>query len=745
MPYVKHPLIKEKSVEARVYQQVLAARVLERGNSLVVAPTALGKTIVALLLSAELLQKHPKKKILFLAPTKPLAVQHQKSFKKFLKIDEEKIELLTGTITPKKRTEIWDNSQIITATPQTIENDLLRGRIDLEEVSLLIFDESHRAVGDYAYVFIAKRYMKQNKKPLILAITASPGSGEEKIQDVCKNLFIKNLEIKKDSDEDVKPYVQEIKTEWIRVNLPEKFLVVKKNLEIFMKEQLISLKRIGFAPKSKYMNMKDLLEIQRQIRRDIPTQARTRPSLFTAASKIAALIKITHANTLLETQGVSSLNDYFERMKTATTKAAKSLLRDEGIGEAIIITKKLNDANVIHPKLLELEKILVQQFKANSDGKVIVFNHYRDSIRHMAKYLKNVKGVKAKRFVGQAAKSHEKGMTQKEQIATIKDLKDGKYNTLLASSVAEEGLDIPAVDLVVFYEPVPSEIRMIQRRGRTGRFGKGRVIVLIAKDTRDEGFYWAARAKEKKMHNTIKVIQKTFNGQKLDSQTTLGKYMAPEERVLVWVDSREGKSSIASILEEKNAMVKVRTLEVGDFMLSDDVIVERKTVEDFLSSMVDGRLFNQLVLLSSNCNSPLLLLEGSIEDLFALRDIHENAIRGALISIATNYRVPIIFTRDINETAQYLITIAKREQLAKDKDIRLRVGRKGLTLAEQQRFIVESFPSIGPTLAKALLGKFGSIKSIVEADEKKLREVEKMGPKKAKKIIDVLRSKWEKD
>ncbi|MFA5659773.1 MAG: DEAD/DEAH box helicase, partial [Oscillospiraceae bacterium] len=192
MPFVSHPLVKPNTIEARLYQEVLVSRIAEKGNTLVVAPTALGKTVVAVMLAAHTIKENSNAKILFMAPTKPLAVQHEKSFKKFLEIPEEKIVSITGTTKPSERKKIYKEAVSINATPQTIENDLLNGNLTLKDFELIIFDEAHRAVGDYAYVFIALQLQKQNPKALVLALTASPGSEEEKIQDVCRNLFIKN-------------------------------------------------------------------------------------------------------------------------------------------------------------------------------------------------------------------------------------------------------------------------------------------------------------------------------------------------------------------------------------------------------------------------------------------------------------------------------------------------------------------------------------------------------------------------
>lgn len=750
--YIKHPLIKPKTLESRTYQEVLAAGILEKGNSLVVAPTALGKTIVAILLSAYLLEKNKEGKILFLAPTKPLAAQHEKSFRKFLNINGKSISLLTGTVQPKERKNIWENATLVAATPQTIENDLAEGRIDLSNTSLVIFDEAHRAVKDYAYVYIAKKYIKQGKKPLILALTASPGSEETKIQDVCRNLFVKNIEIKTQQDYDVKPYTQEIEFEWQKVELPREFIEIKKELEGFMREQLLFLKKLGYAKSinARYFGKKQMLDLQSAIRRDLMLRGKQQPSLYVGASRIAALLKISHAHTLLETQGIEALHDYFTRMETkgelgSATKALKFLLKDKSIERAINLTSNLADKGISHPKLERLKNLLQQQFSQFPESKVLVFNHYRDSIKNLERFLSSIPTVKAKRFIGQATKEGDKGLTQKEQLQIIDDLRNGKYNTLLCSSVGEEGLDIPAVDLVIFFEAVPSEIRSIQRRGRTGRFAKGRVIILMAKGTRDESYYWASVAKERRMHKTLSKMKSGLN-KTLPKQSTLLKFVDKlKDKVVIYADTREQNSPVVRALSDMGAIVKVKQLEVGDYVLSDEIVVERKTVEDFLSSIVDGRLFQQLLGMTSNYSLPFMLLEGKIDDLYSLRNIHKNAIIGALTSIVLNYKTPILFTKDASETAEFIFVTAKREQLGKEKDIRLRIGRKGISLKEQQQFVIESLPLVGPAMAKTLLKKFSSVKNIINAKSSELKEVENLGPKKAKHIRKVIISKYKEE
>jgi ERCC4-related helicase len=745
MVNIKHDLIKKDSIEARLYQEVLVSRIIEKGNSLVVAPTALGKTIVGVMLAAHKLKEKKESKILFLAPTKPLVVQHEKSFKKFLNINKEDIVSITGTTKPQEREEIYKTKKIINATPQTIENDLLNGRISLKDFELVIFDEAHRAIGDYAYVFINLQLQKHNSNCLVVALTASPGSEEEKIQDVCRNLSIKNIEVKNAEDKDVKPYVNEIEIDWVKVELPPKFREVKSYLEEFQKKQLKILKqmRVAQTENKNYYNRIRLLEMQRMLRTRI--QNGNNPSLYLAISRSAAMLKVAHAEELVDTQGIGALNNYFnkvlEEAAKGKSKAAKSIVSDPDIKKAIAVTQDLFEQNVQHPKYAELKKIIKAQFAEKPKSKIIVFNHYRDSIREVVKFLKEDKTIKATRFIGQATKGAEKGMSQKLQEETLQNLRDGKYNVLVASSVAEEGLDIPSVELVVFFEPVPSEIRTIQRRGRTGRAGKGKNIILMAKGTRDEAFYWAAKGKENKMKTTLKRMKDDNN--MLPQQKTLGSFTEEKrDEIIIFVDSREQASSVTKELFEKDCKIIMKQLDVGDYILSKDVCIERKTVEDFLSSMIDGRLFSQMINMRENYEKPLILVEGNMDELFTLRNIHKNSVIGALTSIALDYNVPILNTKSARETAHYLFVIAKREQIAREKEVAIRIGRKGLTVNEQQRFVVEGLPLVGPSLARNLLNEFGSIKSIIDADEKDLQKAEGLGKGKAKKIHKLLNAKF---
>lgn len=772
--YINLPVIKKNLIEKRDYQVNIAISCL-KSSTLIVLPTGMGKTVIALLVIAKKLKD--KGKILFLAPTKPLVEQHTTFLKNSLVIEE--ITTFTGEVSPKKRKKLWEENTIIVSTPQVIENDIISKRIDLKDVSLIIFDEAHRAVGNYSYVFIAEKYRK-NKNRLALGMTASPGSNAEKILEVCENLDIENVEIRSEYDRDVRKYVQYIKIDWVRVDVPKSLENVLELLNEVYIERLKALKEFGLLQRVTLVSKKRLLEVQQEIQKKMKQSFKPPKSLFHAASLQSQAIKIVHAIELGETQGVFALKDYFERLENeaysrGSSKSAKILINDERVQKAI---KKIKEAKIEHPKLEKIVEIVKNQFFIKKDSKIIIFTNYRDTSVLVTKELSKIEGIYPIRFVGQAQRGGDKGLKQKEQIEIVKKFKEGIYNVMVATSVAEEGLDIPSTDLVIFYEPIPSEIRTIQRRGRTGREKPGRVVVLITKKTRDEAYYWSSKAKEKTMKKELEFLKEELNKKlkeiekeerkipkivtdinkeerakfqkevktspkipkikKLISkrgQLQLFDFEEEEKEQIVIVDTREFKSNVVKELSRKGILVTSQQLEIGDYVLSDRIGVERKEVDDFLQSLIDGRLFSQLKMLKDKYQKPILILEG--EGLFTKRNIHPSAIFGSLASIVTDFNIPIISTKDGKETAKLLATIAKRE-FSNKRAASVR-GEKGkMSLRERQQFIIEGLPNVSSILAQRLLAHFGSIKAIIDADLEELCKVKGVGKKIGQGIIDVV-------
>lgn len=756
--YIDHPLIKSNAIEARLYQQVLAVDVLKKGNTMIVAPTALGKTIVATLVAADRLEKVKNSKILVLAPSKPLAIQHESTFKEFLTVPCSSI---TGAVKTDERVKRWEESQIICATPQTVESDLLKGRYSLKDVSLVVFDECHHGVGSYSYVYLASRYVKESKFNLILGLTASPGSDKEKIKEVCDNLYIQSIVVKTEEDNDVRPYFNPVAIDWVRVKMSSELEKIKTHVDKALKIRLKGLKNMGVI-RTVSVNKLDILKARGRVQSAIARSVNPKKECFQAISILSAVINIQHSQELIETQGVVTFNKYVARLRKKKTKAAKSLIQDPNFGKAIYLAREAEKHGLEHPKLKKVTDIIKKelgqngQTKLQSDryvkdadqksSKIMVFTQYRDSLEMIHQKLEK-EGIKSAKFFGQASRDGEKGLTQKEQKEIIKAFKIGEYDVLLSTSVAEEGIDIPAVDLVILYEPVPSEVRMIQRRGRTGRKRSGRVKVLITNGTRDEGYYWASVNKERRMKHQLidpDVLEELNSNaiERMENEKRV-KVLDPtpkkEELPVVFADTREGNSKVIRHLSEMEIDVKVQAMAVGDYQVSDEVVIERKTAKDFVDSIVDKRLFKQARSLMEEFKRPLIILEG--DDLYNGM-INPNAIRGSIASIALDFGISIIPTRNAQDTAAMIKRIAIREQSGEKTPIQIRTDKKPVNLWEQQLFIIESLPNIGPVNAKNLLEHFGTVANIINASESQLQEVEGIGKKTAANIRKVVDSKY---
>ncbi len=735
-----------KNFEPRLYQQTILATAAEK-NTLVVLPTGMGKTNIFLMLAAQRLKQYPNSKVLFIGPTRPLIEQYFNVFKEHFEIDENEMAIFTGMVSPEKRGELWKKSKIIFSTPQGLENDIISNRINLEEICLLGVDEAHRAVGDYAYVFVAKQFMKLSQFPRIIALTASPGSDMEKIQEVCRNLFIEDIEVRTDDDPDVKPYVQEMQIDWVKVDLPKIFTDIQRLLLLFLRGRFEKLKKIGILKRVelKYVTKSDLLQLQAELRSRI-AQGEKDFVVWSAISMLAEAMKIYHALELLETQGIVALHKYFEKLvsesKVSKTKAIRSIMGDSNFKSAMIKAKILFEEKVEHPKLIELQKIVENEIKENSNIKVMVFNQYRDNALDIIQKLNAISNVKANIFVGQQ-KKNDTGLSQKEQKQLLDDFRNGLFNLLVATSIGEEGLDIPKVDLVVFYEPIPSAIRSIQRRGRTGRQDKGRVIILMTKGTRDEAYRWVAHHKEKKMYRNLVNIRKKLNLSLIKKkETSIAKFV--EDKIKIYADYREKASGVIKELAEDNVIINLEKLEYADYVLSSRCGVEIKTVEDFVDSIIDGRLLQQIKNLRNNFERPIIVIEGT-NDIYGVRNVHHKSILGMMATIAVSYGIPIIQTRNFKETAGLLQIIARREQEETSRDFSLHADRKPATLKEQQEYVVSALPGMGLGLAKPLLKHFRTIKNIVNASVEELKEVEKIGPQKAKMIKDVVEGEYKEN
>jgi ERCC4-related helicase len=730
-----------KDFTPRLYQQTILGTTAGF-NTLVVLPTGLGKTASAFMLAAQRLHQYPNSKILMLAPTKPLCEQHVDTFKRHMQVDNDKIVLFTGSVKPEKRAELWKTAQVIISTPQGLENDAINRRINLADVSLLIFDEAHRATGDYAYVWLAQQYEKIAKYPRILALTASPGSDIESIQEICQNLRIEKLEVRTEQDPDVKPYVQKTKINWVNVEFPERYTKIQKHFKDCRKSKLIEAQRHGYCDRIEATKT-ELLKLQRELQKRVSSGERDF-EMLRSISLIAEAMKVDHALELLESQGITQVEKYCRKIQTESVsskvKAVKNLAIDLNFKSAAYLTEQAVQQGLHHPKLIKLKEIVKEVVDADKDTKIIVFTQYRDSGQEITKELTKL-NISNHIFVGQA-KKNGLGFSQKEQKAILDQFRNGEFNVLVATSVAEEGLDIPKVDKVIFYEPIPSAIRSIQRRGRTGRLEEGEVTVLVTKGTRDEGYRWSAHHKEKRMYRHLDVLK---NGFALKEQTVnqpLHKFIKEEQVVAIVADHREKDNKVVKELIDLGISVKTSQLESADYLVSGTVGVELKKVPDFVASIIDGRLLEQVKYLKQNFQKAVVVIEGE-EDIYSVRKVHANAIRGMLSSIVLGFDVPVLYTKNPKDTAGLLAVMAKREQ-DKDRDFSYHAA-KPRSGKEQQEFVVSSFPNIGVQTARLLLNYFGSIKNLVNTSKEELLKLEGVGEKTADILVRMFGQNYSKE
>ncbi len=504
--HVKHPLIRESSVEEREYQTSLA-RICGRESTLVVIPTGMGKTIIALRVVADALHKGAAK-ALVLAPTRPLVEQHRDVLQD--RMPTVRVASMTGETAPEKRVTVWEGGTVIVSTPQVIANDLDKGRYDLNDVGILVYDEAHRGVGSYSYVRVAEHYHPLRR--LSMGITASPGSDSKRIMEVCENLRLFRIEVRTEDDPDVAPYVHRIEMKTLELDLPEDLMGIIAVLRKLLDKYIDELVQLRFLDDRSVATAKRLLALGKTLQARAAHEKGSY-TVFRGLTVQAMAMKIIHAIGLAETQGTTSLSRFLDRLEEEkgqekSSRATRELLANH---EYDLLREMLAATKTEHPKVSRVMTLVSRQLDSKPDSRVLVFTHYRDTCEMVADRLARIPSAKVGRLIGQAG--HD-GLKQKGQADVLRQFREGLVNVLVATSVGEEGLDVANTDMVLFYEPVPSEIRSIQRRGRTGRFSDGEVHILIAKGTRDEAFQNSSLNKERKMKRRLEDLDRELRSRR---------------------------------------------------------------------------------------------------------------------------------------------------------------------------------------------------------------------------------------
>lgn len=485
-------------------------------NTLVALPTGLGKTFIAATVMLNFFRWTKDAKLIFVAPTKPLASQQVEACLNVAGIPRSQATLLTGETSPALREGEWEKRRLFFMTPQTLQNDLSKGYANPKAIALLVIDEAHRATGDYAYVKVVEFLRRFNPSFRVLALTATPGSTVEGVQAVIDSLGISTIEIRTEESIDIRRYVHSREVDQVILEPSDEMLHVQDLFSQTLRPLCNKLAQVNkwLARDPMTLTVMGLREAQRQW--FLGAGRHANPGTKGMITIIFAILQsLAHAIKLLNYHGIApfyhKMVDFRSEVEQQGSKGSKyrrQILQDEHFQEMMDTIDKWQrlDGFVGHPKLSYLCENLLNHFMDAGEGsstRAIVFSEYRDSAEEIVRTLNKHKPmIKATIFVGQADSKRSEGMKQKQQIETIEKFRSGEFNVLVATSIGEEGLDIGQVDLIVCYDASASPIRMLQRMGRTGRKRAGNITLLLMKG-REEEQYKKAKDNYEKMQRFI--------------------------------------------------------------------------------------------------------------------------------------------------------------------------------------------------------------------------------------------------
>ncbi|ORY88188.1 hypothetical protein BCR35DRAFT_21752 [Leucosporidium creatinivorum] len=517
----------------RVYQYNIVHVALFE-NTLVSLPTGLGKTFIAAVVMLNYYRWYPKSKIIFLAPSRPLVAQQVTACHYIAGIPQEHCVELTGHTTPKLRQVGWSTKRVIYCTPQTLENDLAKGRVDPRDISCLVVDEAHRASGDYAYCGVVRYMMSRNQHFRILALTATPGARGEAVQDVIDNLHIGNVQVRTDQSLDIRQYIHHKSYDLNVLPLGDVLSSIRDRwgrlMDVYIKPLLAA--RCIFEGRAEFLTPYVCQMAFGKIKA-LPGGNSANGGLYPMAKNLGPMARA------MEYLIVQSLTEFDNCVKDIESTGSKTLTNKSEFKEIVreVRTLRARAGYVGHPKMEKLRSMCLDHFAAAEKDideatgeprqtRVMVFCNYRAVVEEIVDCLNTQRPlIKATPFVGQATSKGSRGMSQKDQIETIKKFKKGTFNVMVASSIGEEGLDIGEIDLIVCYEANKSPIRMLQRVGRTGRARDGHIIVLMT-EGREERNWDKAKDSYNEVQNAL-ISNKVFELY-ADGDRMLPKHINPE-------------------------------------------------------------------------------------------------------------------------------------------------------------------------------------------------------------------------
>ncbi|WFD03554.1 DNA helicase [Malassezia obtusa] len=469
----------------RTYQLNIVQKALFH-NVLVALPTGLGKTFIAAVVILNLYRWFPAGKstcaahaVIFVAPTRPLVTQQQQACHSICGLPWDTAIELTGSTRRALRDDEWHAKRIFYMTPQTFENDLLSTTCDARDVVCVVVDEAHRATGNYAYCKVIRHLMYHNPHFRVLALTATPGSHADKVQEVVDNLHINRIEIRTEDALDIQPYLHTKHEQLVRVPLGARVEALRAAWVALMRTFHEPLLQHGV------LRHADTGALRAFAVRAACSDAHGRAVLAERPylrGSVTQLANMAHALQYLAEESVRVFCDRAQAIvapsKTGARKNAVFSPRNPAF-QAYVLALEDVQADLVHPKMHALRDVLAEHVARHADTRVMVFCSYREVVTELVALLQDA-GLAATPFIGQATdKKGNRGFTQKVQEQILADFQRGTFQVLVATSIGEEGLDIGEVDLIVCYEAVRDSVRALQRVGRTGRMRDGCIVVLM--------------------------------------------------------------------------------------------------------------------------------------------------------------------------------------------------------------------------------------------------------------------------
>ncbi|RMD39980.1 hypothetical protein DV735_g5161, partial [Chaetothyriales sp. CBS 134920] len=479
-------------------------------NLLVALPTGLGKTFIAATVMLNWFRWTRNAQLVFVAPTRPLVVQQAEACYGIAGIPKADTTIMTGGVPSTVRAVEWQEKRVFFMTPQTLENDLRSGIADAKRIVLLVVDEAHKATGAYSYVKVVEFLRRSSESFRVLALTATPGSKVESVQNVIDSLGIARVEIRTEDSLDIREFVHSRDTQ-LRVFDPSEELSM--TLDLF--DQVVT-------PVLSQLTSQNLYHERRPTNMSLYSlkMARDRWAQGAAASMAAmglkmkikrifeVLMSLAHSIDLLKFHGIGP---FYHKMRSFENEAgsgkyAKMIVDNEHFKKMMSYMRAwVNNPDFEgHPKLTYLKEVVLNHFLDAGEGRdsgkgdtssktrIMVFANFRESAEEIQRVLhRHEPIIRSHVFVGQSSTKGSGGMNQKTQLDIVNKFKSGVYNTLVATSIGEEGLDIGEVDLIVCYDSSSSPVRMLQRMGRTGRKRAGRIEVLLMRGKEENNFYKA--------------------------------------------------------------------------------------------------------------------------------------------------------------------------------------------------------------------------------------------------------------